>query len=218
MTRKKNEETQEKIMACTKKLFQEHGYNKTSIRMIAKEMEFKNQASFYIYFKSKDHLTAMILEENSKEVRKFIDSLEWEDTTPLHDLILENLIISEILKDEANRRFYTEAQWQQTLPSMMRQVPNYIDYLHKNLETTITKEELELNIFSYVKLFCSMCQAIDNKETNVTYLEAMKRMPYVFLDLVGVERRLHETIIHETLDLFHRIPEAEIQKLFFFHE
>lgn len=220
MATKKQEKMQEDIISCSKRLFEINGYANTSIRMISKEMGFKNQASFYIYFESKDKMTALILQRGAHKVQRYIKNLNLKDVSAVHKLLLENMIITEILRDEFNRKFYTEAQSAQNLTNMIAQIPSYTKTLYKNISkeiSNITFDELQLNLFAYIKGVCSVFQAIDNNESSVSFDDAIKRFPYVFLELMGVDYHKQEKIIEETREIFEHIPEAEIKNLYFFN-
>ena len=220
MTTKKQDEMQAEIIRCSKSLFEIHGYADTSIRMISKKMGFKNQASFYIYFESKDKMTALILQKNSHKLQQYIKNLNLTDVSPVHLLLLENLIITEMLRDGFNRKFYTEAQAAQNLSNVVDQIPGYTQNLYKSIIKEIsdlTFDELQLNLFAYIKGVCSAFQAIDNNESRVSFDNAIKRLPYVFLELMGVDYYKQEKIIKETREIFSNIPEEELKSLYFFN-
>jgi len=217
---KKQEEMRAEIISCSKSLFEIYGYANTSIRMISKEMGFKNQASFYIYFKSKDKMAALILQKNAHKVQQYIKNLKLKNAGSVHLLLLENLIITEMLRDEFNRKFYTEAQTAQSLSNMVDQIPGYTQNLYKNIIDEIddlTFDELQLNLFAYIKGVCSAFQAIDNNESSVSFDNAIKKLPYVFLELMGVNYHKQEKIIEETQKIFSGIPEKELKSLYFFN-
>ncbi|AFA47092.1 TetR/AcrR family transcriptional regulator [Acetobacterium woodii] len=219
MATKKQEEMQAEIIRCSKNLFEIYGYANTSIRMISKEMGFKNQASFYIYFESKDKMAALILQKNAHIVRQYIKNLNLKDTGSVQLLLLENLIITEMLRDEFNRKFYTEAQGAQNFSNMVDQIPGYTQNLYENIITEITDltfDELQLNLFAYIKGVCGVFQAIDSKESQVSFDNATKRLPYVFLELMGVDYHRQEKIIEETRKIFSNIPEEDLKNLYFF--
>jgi AcrR family transcriptional regulator len=220
MTTKRQEEMQAEIIRCSKSLFEIYGYANTSIRMISKEMGFKNQASFYIYFESKDKMAALILQRNAQKVQQYIKNLKLTDISPVHLLLLENLIITAMLRDEFNRKFYTEAQAAQSFSNMINQIPGYTQNLYENIIDAIsdlTFDELQLNLFAYIKGVCSAFQAIDNNESQVSFDNAIKRLPYVFLELMGIDYHQQEKIIAETRKIFCTIPEEDLKNLYFFN-
>lgn len=221
MATKNQEKTRSIIINCAKKLFETYGYTNTSIRMISKEMGFKNQASFYNYFKSKDDMMAVILQKNALKVQKYIKDLHLTNIGGAHLLLLENLIITEILRDDFNRKFYTEAQANQSLSQILRRTPGYTqkiydDYISKDI-SQITFDELQLNLFAYVKGVCGIFQAIDSKETNVSFDQAVKIFPNIFLEFMGVADDNQESIIKETREIFHSIPKEDLISLYFFN-
>ncbi|MBC3798153.1 TetR/AcrR family transcriptional regulator [Acetobacterium tundrae] len=220
MATKRQEEMQAEIINCSKSLFEIHGYANTSIRMISKAMGFKNQASFYIYFKSKDKMAALILQRNARKVQQYIKDFNLTDAAPVQLLLLENLIITEMLRDEFNRKFYTEAQAAQSFSNMVNQIPGYTQNLYENIIDAIsdlTFDELQLNLFTYIKGVCSAFQAIDNNESRVSFDNAIKRLPYVFLELMGIDYHQQEKIIAETRKIFNTIPEEDLKNLYFFN-
>jgi AcrR family transcriptional regulator len=220
MTTKRQAEMQAEIIRCSKSLFEIYGYANTSIRMISKAMGFKNQASFYIYFESKDKMAALILQRNARKVQQYIKNLNLTDVGPVHLLFLENLIITEMLRDEFNRKFYTEAQAAQSFSNMVNQIPGYTQNLYENIIDAIsdlTFDELQLNLFAYIKGVCSAFQAIDNNESLVSFDNAIKRLPYVFLELMGIDYHQQEKIIAETQKIFSTIPEEDLKNLYFFN-
>lgn len=221
MATKNQEKMRSEIINCSKKLFEVYGYTNTSIRMISKEMGFKNQASFYSYFKSKDDMTAVILQKNAQKVQKYIKDLHLTNVSGAHLLLLENLIITEILRDDFNRKFYTEAQVNQSLSQILRQTPGYTqkiydDYISKDI-SQITFDELQLNLFAYVKGICGIFQAIDSKETSVPFDQAIKIFPNIFLQFMGVDDHKQDSIIKETHEIFHSIPSEDLISLYFFN-
>lgn len=220
MARRKQETMQAEIIQCSKRLFEQFGYANTSIRMITKEMGFKNQASFYVYFESKDKMTALILRKGSQHVHQYIDEMNLQNVGPIQRLLLENLIVTEILRDSFNRRFYTEAQSAQNFSNWIDQIPGYTKNIYDSISkeiAEITFDELQLNLYAYVKAVCGAFQAIDNLESQVTFEDAVKRLPSVFLEFMGVRYERHESIIRETRDIFSRIPEDDFRKLYFFN-
>ncbi len=210
---------QAEIIQCSKKLFEQYGYTNTSIRMIAKEMGFKNQASFYIYFESKDKMTAVILQRGARKVQEYLKSLSLGNVSAIHKLLLENLLITEILRDDFNRRFYTEAESSLKYADWIEQIPGYTKCLYDNISkeiVEITFDELQLNLFAYVKGVCSVFQAFDDNETSVPFDDIIKRLPFVFLDLMGVDYPLQKSIIEETREIFGHISSDALKSLYFF--
>ena len=219
MTTAKQERMQTEIIQCSKRLFEQHGYSNTSIRMIAQQMGFKTQASFYSYFESKDKMTALILRKGSKKVQQYIESLNINDVSAVHKLLLEDLIIIEILRDDFNRRFYKEAQGAQDYKTFTEQIPGYTKKLYDNISkevVDITFEELQLNLFAYVKCVCGIFEAIDQEQTNVSYDSATKRLPYIFLELMGIDKQDRQRIIAETVEIYRRIDPHDLTYLYFF--
>lgn len=219
MATKRQEEMQAEIINCSKSLFEIYGYANTSIRMISKEMGFKNQASFYLYFESKDKMASLILQRNARKVQQYIKNLNLTDADPVQLLLLENLIITEMLRDEFNRKFYTEAQAAQSFSNMVNQVPGYTQNLYENIIaiSDLTFDELQLNLYAYIKGVCSAFQAIDNNEARVSFDNLIKRLPYVFLELMGIDYHQQEKIIAETRKIFSTIPKEDLKKLYFFN-
>jgi len=84
--------TREKIVATALSLFGQHGYEKTSIRIIAREANI-SLGLMYNYFKSKEALLEEIIEEGLEEVRKSVFMLS-EEQEPIKKLVtsLFNLI------------------------------------------------------------------------------------------------------------------------------
>lgn len=221
MTTKKREEMQRNIISCSKKLFEINGYANTSIRMIAKEVGFQNQASFYIYFESKDKMTAIILRRGAQKVQQYIENLNLKNASATHKLLLENLIVTEILRDEFNRRFYTEAQAAQSFTNFFDQIPDYTINLYSKISNEvfdITLDEVKLNLFSYIKGVCYAFQAIDSKESSVSFDSYIKRLPYVFLELMGVAYHKQKKIIEETQEIFKKVSEEDVKSFYFFNE
>ena len=219
MATKRQEEMQAEIINCSKSLFEIYGYANTSIRMISKEKKKKNQASFYLYFESKDKMASLILQRNARKVQQYIKNLNLTDADPVQLLLLENLIITEMLRDEFNRKFYTEAQAAQSFSNMVNQVPGYTQNLYENIIaiSDLTFDELQLNLYAYIKGVCSAFQAIDNNEARVSFDNLIKRLPYVFLELMGIDYHQQEKIIAETRKIFSTIPKEDLKKLYFFN-
>jgi hypothetical protein len=91
----------------------------------------------------------------------------------IHKLLLENLLITEILRDDFNRRFYTEAESSLKYADWIEQIPGYTKCLYDNISkeiVEITFDELQLNLFAYVKGVCSVFQAFDDNETSVPFM------------------------------------------------
>lgn len=72
---KKSEQTRERILETALQLFSEHGYDKTTMRQIAKEADVSLGLT-YRYFSSKDVFCVALYERLSAESSAFVDKLQ----------------------------------------------------------------------------------------------------------------------------------------------
>ncbi|MFA0815229.1 MAG: TetR/AcrR family transcriptional regulator [Anaerofustis sp.] len=212
MATQKNELMQLKILECAKVLFKEYGYTKTSIRMICKEIGFRNQASFYMYFTSKEELASRIMQEYFRKVEKFISNVGGSNKNALVILLLRELIGCQVQKDPVQRRFFTEFQQTQTLRSMSEQVPEFVNLIDEKVQAFSSKlsiEEMRVYMFYYISGFSSVLRSIDNQESKVTADEVIDELPSIFLELLKIDYELRQNIIDRAKELFSSISDKD---------
>ncbi len=92
---KKSEQTRERILETALKLFADKGYDKTTMRQIAKEADVSLGLA-YRYFSSKDEFCISLYEKLTAESAAFVDKLEpaplSENLEKMYDHIIKLLV------------------------------------------------------------------------------------------------------------------------------
>ncbi len=97
------------IYKLTKSSFYEYGYQKVTLKDIAKELGIQPSLITY-YFKSKDNLVTLIYEEFWNKIHERIDSYKELNINSalLRELVFSYINYDIILNDANNKRFYKE--------------------------------------------------------------------------------------------------------------
>lgn len=96
-------ETREKILKAARDLFNEYGYSKTSMDLIAKEAGVTKK-TIYSYFKDKETLINYFLKEQMNEIKKIINRI-YVEKKPLAERI--NKMLLTIFEYRENNKFIT---------------------------------------------------------------------------------------------------------------
>lgn len=101
-------ETRERIIASAKKLFYEHGYNKTTIKMITIDAGVSLSAIPY-YFNKKEEIIREIYHSFLSQIYDFLDEqLDERPDAYLMHYYASKIYYRNILNDDNNARFYYE--------------------------------------------------------------------------------------------------------------
>ena len=102
-------ETREKIITECRKLFYEHGYEKTSFGMICDNINI-NRGLITYHFKSKSKLAQIIYNEVWNDIDRIIDQ-QFGSYSIIYKTFIENILLFRCLNDNNNfLRFYVEVR------------------------------------------------------------------------------------------------------------
>lgn len=108
MAYKKSDATRSRIVLEAKALFYENGYEKTTMRQIAKACEI-NQSLLYYYYLNKNALATEILDDYWEKMEVVLtEYLEYEQFPMLFLLAIVRLIDKELEKDQKEVDFYCQ--------------------------------------------------------------------------------------------------------------
>ncbi len=109
MAYKKSKETKKALVDTAKKLFSEKGFNKTSMREIAKEVGITHPLAYY-YFKGKHDIANEILDNHFYTLSKIFNNyMKPNDDTLLFLLVLIKFVFREVCQNQKDLNFYIEA-------------------------------------------------------------------------------------------------------------
>jgi AcrR family transcriptional regulator len=89
----KGEATKEKIVRTAKRLFRHQGYSNTTVDDICRESGVK-RGNLYFYFKSKEHLAEVAINDSQKKYIPFFHAMIDDETDPLRriELMIDGIV------------------------------------------------------------------------------------------------------------------------------
>lgn len=129
--------TEQKIKDVARKLFTQKGFAATKTREIAEEAGI-NLALLNYYFRSKQKLYDLIMEENMQTFRKGIDEIFVDTQLSFYDKVeqITNLYIDEFLKNKDLPMFIVHTVYSDTKPAKKGNATSkkiFIDQIQKKL-------------------------------------------------------------------------------------
>ena len=216
MALQKHIDTQNKIIEIAKKLFREYGYEKTSIRMIVREMGLKSAASFYQFFESKEALVSNLINAHTRRKARQLEP--WlKDTDELVRCIV-NFCAEDWnrLYDAPYRRWYAEISITWTLPQMFQIHQDgrmFLDGICEDPRVPASRDELRYDFYCSIKGDSYGILAYDRGEVSLSLKEILDRKPEKLLRLCRVGAEDSQKILEEVKEIIDAIPDSVKQNL-----
>ena len=136
----------QEILRVAAQLLKEHGYDKTTYKIIADALGISKSIITY-HFKSKPLLVSYIFEEYINEISKHIKSnLTSDCNCYLHRSIIDICLYREVLKNDMNKNlFFHEDLLKLWSEEKLSSIEGYIQEIANDFNVNILKEDIYIN-------------------------------------------------------------------------
>lgn len=185
----KRSAVREKIVENSKKLFKQHGFNATSMQMIADACNVSKSLVKY-YFPKKEDISSFIMKKHLDSIRAYVKTLdEVKNDAVLAYVLTMKIYYADIYGNESVNRFNKEALMDASGKKMTNETSN-MDEVYKEI---IAQYNLSLSdkmfFIRKIQIMGSQVFLIDaseNPESEITDSERFEGAIYSTLSLLGV--------------------------------
>ncbi len=184
MAKKQDDTTRNILLATATRLFFENGYEKTSIRSIAKESNI-GSGLFSYYFKTKENLVNEILNTSFSSLDIHLDLIS---NNAIEDLFIFLLLgEAEINKDIKKRNFFNEILRRDVLSfNPSNKILDLIYKICNENNIAYIKEDIYIYATSLRGVERILHQQSHEKKLNITYLKLNKILTQTILLPLGI--------------------------------
>lgn len=215
-----NANIKEKILEAAKELFLEQGFAKTTIRQITKKAEFKNQASFYYYFKSKEEIVTTMVSRFYHQIFDLEDEINLDQNDDiLIFCFLQLIVFNKLYLIEKSRNLVIEAEEHLDLNNILNATPRYTnltyEIIHKN-HIDIPEEKIHYYINIYLAGVERTFKSIENNSLKMPLEDASNYLQTLFLELIGIEKSVISEKIAKAKLVYDSIDKQMLEKISLF--
>ena len=179
----------DKIIINSKKLFKEHGFNATSMQMIAEACDISKSLVKY-YFPRKESIASVIMKDHLESIREYVRTIEEvRNDAVLNYVLTMKIYYADIYGNDAVNRFNREV--------LLATTGKNIEKGESNMDSVYREIIAQFNLNLTDKLFyirkvqilgaqTFLLDASNNPESNITDTERFEGAIYSTLALLGV--------------------------------
>ena len=216
----KNEKMKRKIVNQSKKLFAKQGYTDTSMRQIASQMGYKNQASLYYYYKHKKHIGRELFNLYFSSLNRYLFSLPEIHQEQLLFLPLREICSCHlILMNTKALKFMIEVDSDSIFTIRDEKTDLYygpVYTLMKKKNPSVTATDIKIALSYYITGFTRILREWDYAELGIDVEAFIERIPSVLLWFLRFEDKEIADMVNKARAIFSNIPKKDLARLRFF--
>ena len=216
MAYKKSKETKQALSQAAKKLFSEKGFNKTSMRDIAKEVGITHPLAYY-YYKGKHDIANEILDNHFYELSKIFNNyMKPKDDTLLFLLVLIKFVFREVKQNQKDLDFYIEA-YRNNYSSTHETDNILIEYtllIAKELDLSLDYDHAYLSIVLSGSVWNQLYYEKLEKGKNISEKEIRDTTDLIRWTYIGIDKNFILEKIEESYAALDEIPVQNVRLLY----